>query len=72
MITADSFRCQNDNRFAAEKGCAPPRFWAARLPWGIDLLAGAFWNGRNRTLCEWFVEKAELSGSTHEQRLRKW
>lgn len=58
-------------RLEAEKGCERPRLWAARWPWGLDLLLKAFWHGQNRSVCEVFYQISELSGPTHEQRLRK-
>ena len=55
----------------AEFGCARAPPWTARFPAGLDLLAQAFWHGRNQTVMEFFLEVSELSGPTHEQRLCK-
>jgi hypothetical protein len=67
LISIDQELC----RLEVEKSCVRPRLWAAKWPWGLDLLFKAFWHGQNRTVCEFFYQISELSGPTHEQRLRR-
>ncbi|KAM0721366.1 hypothetical protein Q7P37_002290 [Cladosporium fusiforme] len=60
---------QELRRLEVKHNCQSVRPWAAKLPWGLDLLFRAFRHGRNRTVCEFFYEISEVSGITHEQRL---
>lgn len=54
-----------------DKGCEAPRLWAARFPFGLDLLVQAFLSTRHKRVCQFFCDVSELSGATHEQRLRR-
>lgn len=62
---------QEAQRIYVSEGCAAPRSWAARLPFGLDLLIRVFLSTRRGRVCEFFRDISEQSGSTHEQRLRK-
>lgn len=62
---------QEAQRIYLSEGCAAPRSWAARLPFGLDLLVRVFLSTSRGRVCEFFRDISEQSGSTHEQRLRK-
>jgi hypothetical protein len=61
---------QKEEQYALERGCSPPGPWVAKWPLGLDFLYHAFRRGLDQTVMEWFAEMGELSGTTHEQRLR--
>lgn len=56
----------------ATRGCAPAKVWKAKFPLGLDMLVLAIVNTRRRSVCKFFCEMSEVSGTTHEQRLSKW
>jgi hypothetical protein len=60
---------QIDRKFAAEKGCQPPKKWNSKWPFGLDLLLKAFQHERKQRILQFFLDVVAESGNTFEQKL---
>ncbi|OJJ42352.1 hypothetical protein ASPZODRAFT_2122377 [Penicilliopsis zonata CBS 506.65] len=58
-----------DRKFAAAKGCQPPRRWNSKWPLGLDLLLKAFRQERKQRILQFFLDVVAESGHTFEQKL---
>lgn len=60
---------QAESRFAAEKGCLPPRTWNSRWPFGLDMLVKALKYARTMQILQFFLEVVDDNGTTFVQEL---
>lgn len=60
---------QAESRFAAEKGCLPPKIWNSRWPFGLDMLVKALKYARTMQILQFFLEVVDDNGTTFVQEL---
>lgn len=60
---------QAESRFAAEKGCLPPRIWNSTWPLGLDMLVKALKYARTMQILQFFLEVVDDNGTTFVQEL---
>lgn len=69
LLLGRSQRRRAESRFAAEKGCLPPKIWNSRWPFGLDMLVKALKYARTMQILQFFLEVVDDNGTTFVQEL---
>lgn len=60
---------QAEERFAAQRGCLPPKIWNSTWPLGLDMLIKALKYARTMQILQFFLEVVDDNGTTFVQEL---
>jgi hypothetical protein len=60
---------QAEERFAAQRGCLPPKTWNSTWPLGLDMLVKALKYARTMQILQFFLEVVDDNGTTFVQDL---
>lgn len=60
---------QAEERFAAKRGCLPPKIWNSTWPLGLDMLIKALKYARTMQILQFFLEVVDDNGTTFVQEL---